>query len=96
MAHDLPVSISDALATMAEPWQQQDLILSPDAAVRMAQFHGEWPFHVHEGDEIFLCWQGTFTIEMDGREAAVLQAGDLYAVPAGCGTARSRRNRPTC
>jgi mannose-6-phosphate isomerase-like protein (cupin superfamily) len=80
---DAPVSIGDVIKTIPTPWEQCDLIMAPDIAVRIAQFDGEFPWHEHAGEEIFLCWQGSFTIEMADRETAILHAGDLYAVPRG-------------
>ena len=36
----------------------------------------------HDEDELFLCWSGTFRIEIEGGEDVQLSQGDLFVVPA--------------
>ena len=78
-----PISINDAIAGLPGPWQPSDLAQANDAIVKVARLHGEFPWHHHDEDELFLCWDGTFRIEMDGRPDVTLAAGDLFVVPAG-------------
>jgi mannose-6-phosphate isomerase-like protein (cupin superfamily) len=78
-----PVSIAAAVASLGGPWQPTDLVSVNDAVVRVARLHGEFPWHHHDEDEMFLCWDGEFRIEMRGTEALVLRAGELFVVPAG-------------
>jgi mannose-6-phosphate isomerase-like protein (cupin superfamily) len=77
------VSIPDHVGSLTEPWQPQDLVRANDAIVRLARLEGSFPFHHHDEDELFLCWSGTFAIELPGRDAVHLSAGDLFVVPAG-------------
>ncbi len=77
------VSVSDAIAALAGPWQPVDVATANDTVVRVARLEGEFPWHTHSDDELFLCWEGEFRIEMRGREPVTLGAGELFVVPAG-------------
>jgi mannose-6-phosphate isomerase-like protein (cupin superfamily) len=78
-----PVSIQKEIDALPGPWQPVDLAFVNDAAVRLARLHGEFPWHTHEEDELFLCWDGSFRIELEDGQAVELQAGSLYVVPRG-------------
>ena len=78
-----PISIDAVARELTGPWQPRDLISVNDAVVRIARFHGAFPWHHHDEDELFLCWDGSFRIEVQGRESVELHAGDLFVVPAG-------------
>jgi mannose-6-phosphate isomerase-like protein (cupin superfamily) len=78
-----PVSIEKVIESLPGPFQQRDLVTANDTIVRIALFEGEFPWHEHEEDELFLCWDGTFRIELDGQPPVTLGAGDLFVVPKG-------------
>ena len=75
-------SIPEVIASLTGPWEPADLVYANDAVVRVARLEGDFPWHHHEEDELFLCWDGEFRIEMKGAESVLLRAGDLFVVPA--------------
>lgn len=77
------VSIETVIAQISGPWQPRDLAFANDTVVRVARFEGEFDWHQHEEDELFLCWDGTFRVELLGREPVVLRPGDIFVVPKG-------------
>ena len=78
-----PVSLDAIIAALPGPYQPADVTAVNDSIVRIARLHGEFPWHTHEEDELFLCWDGTFRIEIRERASVTLAAGDLFVVPAG-------------
>jgi quercetin dioxygenase-like cupin family protein len=83
-----PVSIAMVVAALPGPFQPRDLVTANDTVVRIARFEGEFPWHEHEEDELFLCWDGSFRIEIEDRAPVTLGAGELFVVP------RGTRHRP--
>src|SRR5690242_2195231 len=82
------VSIADVIAALPGPWQPKDLVTANDTVVRIARFDGEFDWHTHDEDEVFLCWDGSFRVELEKREPVTLVPGDLFVVP------RGTRHRP--
>ncbi len=77
------VSIPAAIAALPGPFQQRELAAVNDTVVRVAQLAGEFPWHHHDEDELFLCWDGTVRIELHGRAPVTLSPGELFMVPKG-------------
>jgi len=70
------------------PWEPRDLARANDTMIRLVKLDGEFPWHTHEDDELFLCWDGAFRIEIEGRAPVELRGGQLFVVPHGA------RHRP--
>lgn len=77
------ISLTDLVAALPGPWQPRDVVMVNDAVVRIARLEGKFPWHAHDEDELFLCWDGAFRIEMRGRDTVHLESGELFVVPRG-------------
>jgi quercetin dioxygenase-like cupin family protein len=77
------VSIPAAVAALPGPFRQHELARVNDTVVRVARLAGEFPWHHHDEDELFLCWDGTFRVELADRASVVLHPGEIFVVPKG-------------
>ena len=75
------ISLDEEADRITEPWKPADLATVNETSVRMARLEGEFPWHHHAEDELFLCWRGTFRIELEGHPPAHLSPGELFVVP---------------
>jgi quercetin dioxygenase-like cupin family protein len=89
----LAAAASGSRALIAQPsgftrsvLQEQDLtVQGRRAVVARAEFApgGAAGRHTHPGEELGYVLEGTVEIAVDGRQPAVLKAGDTFFIPAG-------------
>ncbi|HEY6608162.1 MAG TPA: cupin domain-containing protein, partial [Candidatus Limnocylindria bacterium] len=77
------ISLDAVADRLGEPWQPIDLAAVNEASVRLVRLEGDFPWHEHLEDELFLCWRGVFRLEMRERTSIQLSAGELFVVPRG-------------
>lgn len=82
MEPNQPVSIPRAVADLPGPWKPRELATVNEAVIRVARLEGEYEWHEHRHEELFLCWDGQFRLDIDGRGPVELAPGDLLVVPA--------------
>ena len=82
------VSVEEEMRGLLEPWMPHDLAVANDTVMRLARIDGDFPWHAHDEDETFLCWEGTFRIELEGASPVEMSRGSLFVVP------RGTRHRP--
>jgi hypothetical protein len=78
-----PVSIPQRVAGVLQAWQPQELARVNQDTLRIVRLDGAFPWHRHDEDELFLCWQGSFRLELVGHEPVALLPGDVFVVPRG-------------
>ena len=78
-----PISIPSVAGELDRPFEPRDLVRVNDAIVRIAAIEGEFPWHHHDEDELFLCWEGGFRIELRDGDPVKLEAGSIFVVPKG-------------
>jgi mannose-6-phosphate isomerase-like protein (cupin superfamily) len=75
------VSLDMTADRLDEAWQPVDVAVVNETSVRIVRLDGDFPWHHHATDELFLCWRGVFRIEMRERASIQLSAGELFVVP---------------
>lgn len=78
-----PTNIATALAALTEPFCQYEIARVNESVVRIAWLDGEFPWHHHDEDELFLCWAGEIQLDLEGGKSLTLRPGDTYVIPRG-------------
>ena len=81
-------SIEVEMGELLEPWKPHDLAVANDTVICLARIEGDFPWHAHDEDEVFVCWEGTFRIELEAEAPVEMTRGAVFVVP------RGTRHRP--
>jgi mannose-6-phosphate isomerase-like protein (cupin superfamily) len=76
------VNLEAACSEIHEHWSPRVVGRVADQYVKVAKIRGEFVWHAHDEDELFLVLKGELCIQMESGDVT-LGAGDMFVVPAG-------------
>ena len=77
-----PIDIAEKFSAFSEHWRPKTLVELNGQELKAVKIKGEFPWHHHDVDEMFMVWRGRFRLEFRDRSVE-LGAGQLIVVPAG-------------
>lgn len=78
------VNLGEKLAKFSTHWDPHVIAEYNDNEVMVVKFKGEFPFHKHDNtDDFFLVLEGEMIMDIEGGDAQVVKAGELFIVPEG-------------
>jgi mannose-6-phosphate isomerase-like protein (cupin superfamily) len=78
------VNLGEKLAKFSTHWDPHVIAEYNDNEVMVVKFKGEFPFHKHDNtDDFFLVLEGEMIMDIEGGEAQIVKAGELFIVPEG-------------
>ena len=84
MAEAGALNLAAALARLDGPYRPAIVGSYNDNKLAVVRVHGEFVWHSHpDTDDFFLVLAGRLTIQLRDRPDVVLEAGELFVVPAG-------------
>ena len=75
------INLDEKFGLFAEQWRPKIIAAANGQEVKIVKVQGDFPWHHHDEDELFLCWDGSFRIELADGASVTLSRGDLYVVP---------------
>lgn len=76
------VKLDEAFDSFDEQWAPRLAAVANGQAVKLAKVEGEFVWHQHDVDELFLVRSGEVRIEFEDRDVTLAE-GELLVVPAG-------------
>jgi mannose-6-phosphate isomerase-like protein (cupin superfamily) len=76
------IDIASKFALFSEHWRPKTLVELNGQELKAVKIKGDFPWHHHDVDELFMVWRGRFRLEFRDRSVE-LQEGQLIVVPAG-------------
>ena len=92
MPHEI-VNIDNVLAS-AQIAKALPIAATESSGVKVTLLDGDYPFHSHDVDEVFVILDGELTMDLEGQQAKSLRAGDVLTVTAGQ-RHRTRTSKPS-
>ena len=80
MAHQ-PVDLAQMFALVDEQWSPKLVARLDDHEVKVVKVKGEFVWHTHESDEMFLVLDGDLVIQLRDGDVT-LTTGQMFVVPA--------------
>jgi len=75
------VNVADKFAQFSEAWRPKVVAELNGQELKLVKMKGEFPWHHHEVDELFMVHRGRFRLETEAGNFQ-LEAGELIVVPA--------------
>jgi mannose-6-phosphate isomerase-like protein (cupin superfamily) len=76
-----PVDIAQKFGRFTEHWSPKIIAESNGWQFKLVKASGEFVWHQHEIDEVFLVFAGQVTIQLRGADDVTLGPGQLFVVP---------------
>lgn len=76
------INLAKKFALFSETWTPKIVADLNDCHIKVAKFHGQFVWHQHDDDELFLVVKGSITLRFRDREVTVGE-GELLVVPKG-------------
>ena len=76
------VNVDDKFSRFSEAWRPKVVAELNGQELKLVKMKGEFPWHHHEVDEMFMVFRGRFRLETEAGNFD-LSAGELIVVPAG-------------
>ncbi len=76
------VNLKEAALSIKEPFTRYILADVDDYRAYLSWFEGDYVFHKHPQDELYLVLEGEITIDLPGGDSITLKEGDLWVARA--------------
>src|SRR5581483_9529202 len=76
------INLREKLSQFSDHWNPRIIGEMNGQHVKLAKFQGEFVWHHHEEDELFMVLKGTLLIKFRNNEDILLKEGEMIIVPA--------------
>lgn len=78
------IDISEKFDLITEHFRPKTVAELNGQTFQLAKIKGDYPWHAHpEEDEMFFCWKGAFTLDIEGQDSVDVGEGECIVVPKG-------------